>query len=609
MASVRITSQRGALIFLAPLAIATISLLTVFAIDGARLLSLQSEMQNQANAAASAAADGAQACGGANIAMPTMSSRALAAAQAAGYDGDADALQIVPGVLESTEDDPVLRFRQVPETALSRSNGVHVTLTREESISRLLPGAMFGTVTLEATAAVRKEVSAGISAAGSAAGVEDGLLGGLVGAVLGDPTYSLGLTDLASLENTLVSVGDLLSQLGADDVVDILDEPLIDLLTGVTSAVGGTGQPAGRIVDDLTVAAGINGLRVSDVLEVVEGASVPEDSSFPVYDLVISTVMNSAKVISDSGSLVSLSVDTADSPLLQNLTSSIGALANLDVALGLQVAEPPKMVFGSARQDADGQWLTRFRSADVRLELLASAGLSETGISGLISGLSLGLLQLDLLDAIEIPLVVQAGGGQGELVSAECAAGGSDNDVTLGFDLRDTAVSVETGRLLPGSGAVDPASIEASILDVRLLGVPVTDLCVEAGLAVDVSSAGSGLALIENYPLQCVDGECARQSVTSGGGASGLAADATVAPLDILSCGGSSLSSALLSVAGVLEPVIRLLVEDVASELVEGLVSPLLTALGVAPGNMTVTVLSAHQNNTQLIEDVSIVTE
>ena len=33
------------------------------------------------------------------------------------------------------------------------------------------------------------------------------------------------------------------------------------------------------------------------------------------------------------------------------------------------------------------------------------------------------------------------------------------------------------------------------------------------------------------------------------------------------------------------------------------------TALGVAPGHMTVTVLGAHQNTTQLIENVSIVNE
>lgn len=602
------TSQRGALVFLAPLMVAIFALVAVLAIDGARLLSLESEMQNQVNAAASAAADGAQACGGAAVSQSTMVARALTAARAAGFSGDENALSIQPGVLASSEDDPQLRFRAVSGADLSRSNGVRVAMTREEPISRLLPGAMFGTITLESSAAVRKEVHAGISAAGSAAGIEGGLLGNLIGAVLGDPSYSLSLTDVSSLENTLVSVGDLLVQLGADNLTEVVDEPLTDLLTGVTSAVGGAGQPAGRLLEDLTAAAGVSGLRIGDVLDVVEGADVPANASFPVYDLAISTVMNSARVLSDSGSLVSLNLQTADSPVLQNLISSLSALASLNVDLALDVAEPPRLVFGPARRDADGRWLTRFNSADVRLELVASAGLSEMGIGSLISTLSLGLIDINLLDAIEVPLVVQAGGGEGELVSAECATGGADNDVTLGFDLRDTAVAIETGRLSGGAGMVTPESIQADILSIRLLGIPLADLCVDAGLAVDIHNASTGAALVENYPLECEDGECARQSVSSGGAPSELNADVAVTALD-LSCNASGLGSAVNSVVGVLEPAIRLLLEDVAAALVEGVAAPLLAALGVAPGHMTVTVLGAHQNTTQLIENVSIVNE
>lgn len=609
MANVRsLASQRGMLIFLAPLIVASLVLLAVLAIDGARLLALKSEMQNQVNAAASAAADGAQACGGAAVTVSTMSARALTAARAAGFDGEDDALQVVPGVLASSENDPELVFREVPVSELSRSNGVRVAMTREEPISRLFPSGLIGTITLESSAAVRKEVHATLSAAGSAGGIQGGLLGNLIGAVLGDPSYSLSLTDLSSLENTLVSVGDLADRLGVDDLADLVDEPLIDLLTGVTGVVGGSAQPVGRVVDDLTAAAGVSGLRVGDVLEVVGGAEVPAGASFPVYDLVISTVMNSARAISDSGALVALDLQTSESPLLQNLTSSISALSSLDVNLALHVAEPPKLVVGPARQDADGRWLTRFRSADVRLGLVASAGLSESGISTLISVLSLGLLDIELLDVIEVPLVVQAGGGEGELVSAQCATGSSDNDITLGFDLRDTAVSIETGRLVAGTGTVAPGAIEAEILAVELLSIPVADLCVDAGLAVDLYHAPSTPKLIADYPLQCLDQQCERRSVGSAGASADLTADATVTALD-LSCGASGLGSAIGSVMNVLEPAIRLLIEDVASELVEGLASPLLTALGVAPGNMTVTLLGAHQNTTQLIENVSTVND
>ncbi|MDL0431869.1 hypothetical protein QPM17_12060 [Marinobacter sp. TBZ242] len=592
-------SQRGALIFVAPLAVSVIVLMMVLAVDGARLLALQSEMQNQVNAAASAAADGAQACGGPDVEMTTISSRALDAAKAAGYDGADDALSVIPGVLESTDENTDLVFRRVPESALNRSNGVRVSITREEPISKLFPGGLFGTVTLERSAAVRKEVNAMISAVSSAADIEGGLLGGLIGAVLGDPSYSLSPTQLDSLEDTLINVGDLLERMGVNDVADLVDEPLVDLLTEVTGLVGGSAQPAGMLVDDLTAAAGISGLYVSDVLEVVEGTNVSSDASFPLYDLVISTVMNSARVLSGSGSLLGLDLDTSESTLLQGLVSSTDELANLEVDLGLHVADAPKMVYGPARQDADGQWVTRVRSADIRLEAIVSAGLSKSGINSLVSTLSLGLVDIDLLDNIVIPLAVQAGGGSASLVSGECAVGGNDNDVSLGFDMIDTAADVETGRVDPATGLVNPEPVQAEILEAKLLGVSVAKLCADVGLAIDLYSESVSPSVIENYPLQCLDGECASRKATSDGFADEFSSDVTVTSLS-LTCDSSSDLTTLMNT--LLVPV-----TDVVSEVVESLVAPLLASLGVNPGNMSVTVVNANQNTTQLVENVSIV--
>lgn len=590
-------SQRGALIFLAPIAVSVIVLMMVLAVDGARLMAMQSEMQSQVNAAASAAADGAQACGGADIEMTTMSARALAAARAAGYEGADDALSVIPGVLESADENPDLVFRRVP--ALNRSNGVRVSMTREEPISRLFPGGLFGTVTLERSAAVRKEVNATISAVSSAADIEEGLLGDLIGAVLGDPSYSLSPTQLDSLENTLINAGDLLERMGVDDVADLVDEPLIDLLTEVTALVGGSAQPAGRLVDDLTDAAGINGLFVSDVLEVVKGTNVPSDASFPLYDLVISTVMNSARVLSDSGSLLALNLDTSESTLLQSLLSSTDELATLEVDLGLYVADAPKMVYGPARQGVDGQWLTRVRSADVRLEVIVRAGLSESGINSLVSTLSLGLVDIDLLDNIVVPLAVQAGGGRASFVSGECALGGDDNDVSLGFDLIDTAADIETGRLEPATGLVNPEPVQAEILEARLLGVSVARLCANVGLGVDLYNENGSPTVIENYPLQCVDGECARSEALSDGSADEFRSDVTVTSL-ALTCDNSSDMASLMN--GLLAPL-----TGIVSDIVGRVVAPLLASLGVNPGNMSVTVVNANQNTTQLVENVYIV--
>ena len=127
--------QRGALTVITPLLMLLVILLGVMALDGARLFSLRKEMQSQVNAAATAAADAAQACGGEFVALQDINNRALIAAQQQGFSGDASSLVVQPGVIES-DDEKVLSFE--PVTDLRRSNGVAVTYEREAPILSLI---------------------------------------------------------------------------------------------------------------------------------------------------------------------------------------------------------------------------------------------------------------------------------------------------------------------------------------------------------------------------------------------------------------------------------------------------------------------------------------
>lgn len=77
-------SQQGALIFATPLLLVLLFFFVVLLIDGARIFSVRSEMQAVVNAAATAAADEAQSCGGLTPAYSRMETRALAAAQSRG---------------------------------------------------------------------------------------------------------------------------------------------------------------------------------------------------------------------------------------------------------------------------------------------------------------------------------------------------------------------------------------------------------------------------------------------------------------------------------------------------------------------------------------------
>ncbi|MFB2704963.1 MULTISPECIES: pilus assembly protein TadG-related protein [Marinobacter] len=610
--------QQGVLIFATPLLLALVFIFVTLLIDGSRLLMMQSQMQSVVNSAATAAADEAQACGGTDVTWNAMQQRALLAAQAAGFDGEASDLEILPGVLRpgETATSPMRFASRNPTTEMAQTNATHVRYTRTEPISFLLPQALFPPITVSADAVARKEVYATLSAAGSTATVEDGLLGMLIGSLLGMPGYSLNATDLSSLENTLIGLGDLLAALGVDNLTDLVDEPLLDVLDAVVTLAGGTVTPAGRVVDDLTGALGLSGLNASAIFEVLAEPPPPQQTTVPVYDFVISLVMNSVRASNQAGSgLLSLDLDTSDSALLNSLVGSESLLADVDVALGLWVNEPPKIVIGPARQDSDGQWMTKVSAADIgldaRIEVDLSSGLIGT-VTTLLNVLTLGSLDVKLLTdddgGIRIPLVVKVGGGEAFFEGADCAKGDS-NTTRFDFRVEGGAVSAESGALNPANGQIVPEPIYAPILDVeaKFLGVVTLvdmEVCLSADADVDIGSSAKYETLAP-YNLSCPGGVCEIGEIKSTGGLDSI--NVEVNNVSLLKCSGSTSSNEQnvidTLIGGLVSPLTSLL-SVVLEEVVTTLVSPLLSALGADLGGMHLRVLGAEQTGSQLVENV-----
>lgn len=610
--------QQGVLIFATPLLLALVFIFVTLLIDGSRLLMMQSQMQSIVNSAATAAADEAQACGGTDATWASMQQRALLAAEAAGFDGEESDLEILPGVLRpgETATSPMRFASRNPGTEMAQTNATLVRYTRTEPVSFLLPQKLFPPITISADAVARKEVYATLSAAGSTATVEDGLLGMLIGSVLGMPGYSLDATALNSLENTLIGLGDLLAALGVDDLTDLVDEPLLDVLDAVVTLAGGTATPAGRVVDDLTGALGLSGLDASAIFEVLAEPPPPRQTTVPVYDFVISLVMNSVRAANQAGSgLLSLDLNASDSPLLNSLVGSESLLADLDVALGLWVDEPPKIVIGPARQDSNGQWMTRVAAADIALDARIAVDLSSSLVNTVtywLNLMSLGSLDVKLLgggdDAIQIPLAVRVGGGEAVFEGAECAKGNS-NTTSFDFRMQGGVASAESGAIDPVTQQFVPEPIYAPILDVEakflgLVTVVDMDVCLSAEADVDIGSSASYESL-ETYNLYCPGGVCETAGLSSTGGIDNV--DVAVNNLSLLNCAGSAssgeqdildeLSDALLT------PFTNLL-STVLEGVVTSLVSPLLSALGADLGGMQLRVLGAEQTGSQLVENV-----
>ena len=565
--------QRGALTIITPLLLLVVIILSVMALDGARLYSLRGEMQAQVNVAAQAGASATQSCGGLAPSTALIRQRALAAAQAQGYAGEADALTVTTGVVEVPGGDNVLAFR--PVNFIEESNAVLVSYTRSEPISLLLPESVFGTLNITVNAAARKEVTATLSAAGSTASVDAGIVGALLGAVLGDPGYVLDPTDLNSLRNTTVELGELLTQLGVADVAELLTLDGQTLAAGLRD-VAGVASPVGQVLDDLLGANGISTVQVSEIIEVVEGTQVPADSQFPLYDLVISLVLNVAETQQDGlGGFL-------DVPLDLDLNTG---LANVVATVDLRVGEPPRVVSGPARQDSDGNWRTRFYSPDVSLRVNAEIEL-----------LALGLVDLATLN---LPLAVNAGGAEGAFVGARCATG-TRNDVAVILDLERSVARLGSGNIDTDNGEIIPQSVSLTVLSGVLL--PVTVLEADLMVSGDVPGVTErNVVISENYPLYCdaVSGCSSDEYADTGDGVGGL-------DLDV---GLSNVQVGTLPIGIALEPLenlIESLLGDVVEDLAATLINPLLEALGVGLGGVTVTLTSASQGGSQVIENVPV---
>lgn len=569
--------QSGAMIVITPIVISAIVLFTALALDGARLFSLRADMQSQVNAAATAAADASQACGGENISLATMTGRALAAAQAQGFDGDASELVIQPGVVEPSASDPNnLVFRAVADIA--QSNATRVSLSRDEPISRLLPSGVLGDVTLDVNAAARKEVIASISAAGSTATVDEGLLGVLLEGITQEP--SLNITDFDSLGDTLFSVGDLLGALGVGSLEDALLNSTADDLAAAIVALAGATSPVGEVADALLGNA--TSISVSEVLSVLEGAQVPDSAQVRAYDLLISIALNILESSADR-----VEVDLSTLPL--GLGAALPGVIDPDtITVDIFVENAPSVAIGPARQDENGEWLTAFDEADVSIRVMVDAAL----------GVPL-LAEANLT----LPLVVKLGGGSGALQGADCARG-MNNSVDFFINLEPQAVSLGSGDASDSAADGDFDTGGDVGVQVEVLGFSAVE--VYASLATTIGNINGEITQLEGYELYCPEGEvCLMTAATEGGGLAGLSVDLELS--DDTSLLGLPLGALLAPVVNdVLSPLLGL-VASAVSPLLEYLVDPLAQALGLKIGGMQVEIQEATQSGSQLIENIEVV--
>ncbi|MCH8542361.1 MAG: hypothetical protein LAT61_02200 [Alcanivorax sp.] len=576
-------SQRGAFSFLF-LVILIAGGLMVFALaaDGARLYAQQRILQQHADAAALGAAQGTQACGGQGVTTADICARASMAAEAAGFEGELVCEGVTTGVLE-TGVDGISRFRVA---GLVQSNAVRARLERSVPRSLLLPGGIAGSVVLSADAVAQKEVIATFSGGGSTAVVGSStgaasLLGDLLGVILLGPgnSFAINPTDLDSLANTTVALGDLLAELGVNSLAELLPLTGGDLAQAL-GAVATLGGNATSILDAVIANAGIDTVALTDVINVVGDASVPPNSEFPIYDLLMSLVLNLAE------------------DQLFNLPQTRINIPGVTSEIDIFIQSAPAIVIGPARQDQDGRWVTRLEAPDIRLALNNNISLGPAISIPLVGSIQLG--------EVDLPLVVDTGTGTGELIAADCSAGLS-NDVNFMLDASVSVARIGTGSVdASGNTLVGPISVDIGrLVLLPLLGGITIDPVLGLSTGLDLSIPGASEdfvfpAVLVADPTDKTAGNGYFTEQFIPGGADGL--DLTFQPPpSLVALGGPPLPLGALTgtITGILNPVL--------SSLVQLVVTPLLQTLGVELGGFSAMLTDASQDSVRLIRDVEFV--
>lgn len=557
--------QHGALTIITPLLMFLVILLGVMATDGARLYSLRQEMQSQVNAAATAAVNATQSCSSISGANSLVDIKAVAeqAAEDNGWNGEG-LFRLEVGVLEPQSGGLVFR-----KTNLLQSNAVALQYQREVGISALLPDR-FGTVTLTSSAAAKKEVLATVSAAGSTAiaGGDTGsatVLNALLGALFnGGNPYSFSPTDLSDLSEVTVRLEDLLDDTGVGGVVDRL--PLdAEILANNLSEVLGTVSPAGRLLDDfLDSSVGLGGVSIEEVIRLTEdGASVSGDAEIPVYDLLISIALN---------------VLEGTSVMLEDVGISIPGLAEVDASV--EIFGAPNVVVAPARHDADGGWMGHVESADIAIRLDA---MIDTNLT---------ILGTGVRARIDLPLNVETGGGEVDLVRARCASGLSNN-VIFGLAGRTALATI--------GGAAD---VNAQL---ELVFIPIT----LAGLRLNVDLPVSSTSFdVNTLPMQL--NAVLPENIVEGGNLSvGEITEADIsvegsAYAEDFNCGlvCGTVNALLSPIISLLDGVLESALVGILGNLIDAVVNPILSALGLDLGVMEIEVSDARQGAVVLVTDL-----
>ncbi|HEX6590928.1 MAG TPA: TadG family pilus assembly protein [Moraxellaceae bacterium] len=540
--------QRGAIAMMTAVFLFLGIMCLVLVVDTGRLYFEQRRLQRVAD---TTALDTATQGGLCNVAGTSLVSLARDSATRNGYTGD---VGVAPNRVTGGYLNTAGGIRSFVADS-SNIEAVQVHLQKQVPASLIAGGIFGGQVNLQAQATARRVPVATFSAGSGLLNVDtakSALLNPLLTSLLGTSSQiNLNAVAYQGVVDADVSLLDILQSaglIGSRVTVGAVDTALDTQIT-----LAGFVDASINALDDSGVAnvgllrsqlIGIRNatLRLSDIVAVDAAPGMVEEAlkaNVNVLELIMAAAMAANK-----GNAVALN-------------SGVSGLG-----LSLRVVEPPRIASGAPGRNANGDWTTEARTAQVQL-----TATMNNAILNIISG--------------SMALSVNVAQGRAWFEEARCRTlATGQTDINL---VGQTAlVSMRLGNT---SGTGD-ALIQANVI------VPVLEA--QVGLTANI---GQSAERDLDYAVANKKEELPEmKSMSSGNGLHSSISQLNVHDLKIL---GINLG---LDVGALLAPLRTLLIDSILNNVLNPVVVPLLALLGVAPGTMDVTLLDVQDGPAVLVE-------
>ncbi len=276
--------------------------------------------------------------------------------------------------------------RQFSETDITTATAVSVDVSKTVPAS-LFAGQTFGQWTmLKANAVAQRQAYAGVSAGTSLLSLSSekaAILNQLFSAILGSPV-NLDLASYQGLAATSLELLDLVSaRVGAGTVSDLLDSNLTvsELLTLYTDAITENEAADIAVINALNslLAANTNNFstQLSDVLSIT--TSNVEDAANATINLL--DLMTTSLLVANGSHAINL-------PVAVSLPSGL-----LNINSNLMMIEPPQIAIGPPGLNSENDWHTSITTAQIRLltNIQTTIGLNVLGLVGAKANVDLAL--------------------------------------------------------------------------------------------------------------------------------------------------------------------------------------------------------------------------